>query len=60
LGRGLTLDDPSHGFWLIRVTEKLIILPIVEEEIEALSLFWFLIGALGGPSDGGLITRVLP
>jgi hypothetical protein len=48
----LSLDCLSHGLWLIRVTEELIILPVIEEEIGALSLFWFLIGALGGPSDG--------
>jgi hypothetical protein len=60
LGRGLTLNYPSHVLWLIRVTEELIILPIIEEEIGVISSFWFLLGALGGPSDGGLIVRVLP
>jgi hypothetical protein len=60
LGRGLTLDDPSHVLWLIRVTEEFIILPVVEEEIGVTSSFWFLLGAPGGPSDGGLIARALP
>jgi hypothetical protein len=60
LVRGLTLDCPSHGLWLIGVTEELVILPVIEEEIGALSWFWFLVGALGGPSDGGLIVRALP
>jgi hypothetical protein len=60
LGRGLTLNCPSHGLWLIGVAEELVVLPIIEEEIGALSSFWFLVGVLGGPSNGGLIVRVLP
>jgi hypothetical protein len=52
LGRGLTLDDPSHGFQLIRVTEELVILPVIEEEIRALSSFWFLVGCREGPVMG--------
>jgi hypothetical protein len=60
LGGGLSLNCPSHGFWLVGVTEELIVLPIVEEEIGTLSSFWFLIGVPGWPSDGGFITRVLP
>jgi hypothetical protein len=62
LGGGLTLNYPSHGLWLIGVTEELIVLPIIEVEIGAISLtpFWLLMGALGGPSDGGLITGALP
>jgi hypothetical protein len=60
LGGGLTLDYPSHVLWLIRVAEELIVLPVIEEEIGVISSFWFLLGALGGPSDGGLIARALP
>jgi hypothetical protein len=56
----LSLDCLSHGLWLIRVAEELIVLPIVEEEIGALSSFWFLVGVGGRPSNGGLIARELP
>jgi hypothetical protein len=60
LGGGLTLDDPSHVLWLIGVAEEVIVLPVIEEEIQLVSSFRFLLEAPGGPSDGGLITRALP
>jgi hypothetical protein len=60
LGRGLTLDDPSHVLWLIGVTEEVDVLPIIEKEIRVISSFQFLLGAPGGPSDGDLIARALP
>jgi hypothetical protein len=62
LGRGLTLDYPSHGLWLIGVTEELLVLPVVEVEIGAISStpFWLLTGVLGGPSNRGLIAGALP
>jgi hypothetical protein len=62
LGRGLTLDYLSHVLWLVGVAEELIVLPIIEVEIEAISLtlFWLLMGALGEPGDRGLIVGALP
>jgi hypothetical protein len=60
LGGGLTLDNPSHVLWLIGVTEEVVVLPVVEEEIWVISPFRFLLGVLGGPSNGGLIARALP
>jgi hypothetical protein len=46
--------------WLVRVAEELFILPVVEEEVMTVSSFRLLIGAPGGPSDGGLVARAFP
>jgi hypothetical protein len=53
----LTLNYSSHIFG---VAEELIVLPIIEEEVLTLSSFRLLIGAPGGPSDGGLVARAFP
>jgi hypothetical protein len=62
VGRGLTLDYPSHGLWLVGVTEELLVLPIIEVEIGVISSTqsWLLTGALGEPGDRGLIAGALP
>jgi hypothetical protein len=61
LSGGLTLDYLSHVFGHIRVAEEFIVLPIIKMERGTVfyNPLWLVAGALGGPSDGGLIMGAL-
>jgi hypothetical protein len=62
LSRGLALDYLSHVLGHVRVAEEFIVLPIIKMKVRTIftNLLRLIVGVLGWPSDGGLITRAFP
>jgi hypothetical protein len=62
LSRGLALNYLSHLLGHVGITEEFVVLPIIKMKVRTVfdNLLRLIVGALGGPSNGGLIMGALP